>query len=378
MPVPRKNAAYRVTFPIFDADGDLVTGATGLDSEISKDGGTFADCTNEATEIATASGIYYLDCTSSEMNADTVAIIVKTSTSGAKTTPIVLYPQETGDIRVDVDSIYQTALSSNGPFQHLGIMDIGTAQSVTGTTIRLRAGFSATNDVPIGATVWIYSSTNGLHERRIVTDYDNSTKDCTVDAWTQTPTGTILYALIATPPSATGTVFSANVVQISGDAAAADNLETMLDGTGGGTLTATVNGSVASVVGAVGSVSGAVGSVTGAVGSVTGAVGSVAGNVAGNVVGSVASVSGAVGSVTAAVTVGTINSGPVDTIWDEVVDGATTARQSVRLANAMLGGKASGLATTTAVYRDLADTKDRVSASVDASGNRSALTRDLT
>jgi hypothetical protein len=35
--------------------------------------------------------MYFLDLTSTEMNADTVAIIVKTSTSGAKTTPIVLY-----------------------------------------------------------------------------------------------------------------------------------------------------------------------------------------------------------------------------------------------------------------------------------------------
>ena len=89
---PVKGKALRLTFPIFDADGDLVTGAAGLDSEISKDGGTFADCTNEATEIATSSGMYYLDLTATEMNADTVAIIVKTSTSGAKTTPIVLYP----------------------------------------------------------------------------------------------------------------------------------------------------------------------------------------------------------------------------------------------------------------------------------------------
>ena len=32
---PTKNTAYRVTFPILDAYGDLVTGATGLDSEIS-------------------------------------------------------------------------------------------------------------------------------------------------------------------------------------------------------------------------------------------------------------------------------------------------------------------------------------------------------
>jgi hypothetical protein len=91
-PVPIKGVAYRVTFPIFDADGDLVTGAAGLDSEISKDAGTFADCTNESTEIAAASGIYYLDLTATEMNADCVAIIVKTSTSGAKTTPLVIYP----------------------------------------------------------------------------------------------------------------------------------------------------------------------------------------------------------------------------------------------------------------------------------------------
>ena len=75
-PFPRKNAAYRVTFPILDADGDLVTGATGLDSEISKNGGTFADCTNEASEIGTASGMYFLDLTAAEMYSDTVAFIV--------------------------------------------------------------------------------------------------------------------------------------------------------------------------------------------------------------------------------------------------------------------------------------------------------------
>lgn len=108
-PVPQKNVAYRVTFPIFDADGDLVTGATGLDSEVSKDGGTFADCTNEATEIATSSGMYYLDLASTEMNADTVAVIVKTSSSGAKTTPIVMYPEEAGDIRVNVTAYGGTA-----------------------------------------------------------------------------------------------------------------------------------------------------------------------------------------------------------------------------------------------------------------------------
>lgn len=67
-----------------------------------------------------------------------------------------------------------------------------------------------------------------------------------------------------------------------------------------------------------------------------------------------------------------------DAVWDEAVDGAVTARQSLRLSNAALGGKASGLATTNAKFRDLADTKDRIDATVDTSGNRTAVTRDLT
>lgn len=101
-PLPLKNTAFRVTLPILDADGDLVTGATGLDSEVSIDGGTFADCTNEATEIATNSGMYFLDLTSAEMNGDTIAIIIKTTSSGAKTTPITLYPADDTDMRVNV------------------------------------------------------------------------------------------------------------------------------------------------------------------------------------------------------------------------------------------------------------------------------------
>jgi len=111
-PIPIKNTAFRAVFPILDADGDLVTGATGLDSEVSKDQGAFADCTNEATEIATSSGLYYLDLTSTEMNADCVAVIVKTTSSGAKTTVLVLYPQEADDIKTSVTHWTGTAVAS--------------------------------------------------------------------------------------------------------------------------------------------------------------------------------------------------------------------------------------------------------------------------
>lgn len=67
-----------------------------------------------------------------------------------------------------------------------------------------------------------------------------------------------------------------------------------------------------------------------------------------------------------------------DAVWDEAVDGAVTARQSLRLANSANGGKLSGAATTNVLIRDLADTKNRVDATVDSSGNRTAVTRDLT
>lgn len=86
----RKGVAARLVFPIYDKTGSLVVGAAGLDSEVSKDGGGFSDCTNEATQIG-STGIYYLDITADEMNADIVAIQTKTSTTDAKPTVTVIY-----------------------------------------------------------------------------------------------------------------------------------------------------------------------------------------------------------------------------------------------------------------------------------------------
>jgi uncharacterized phosphosugar-binding protein len=98
-PVPKKNTAYRLYFGIFSTTGALITGATALDSEVSKDAAAFADCTSEATEIGT-SGIYYLDLTATEMNADAVVVQTKTSSANAVVVVTALYPQEEGDIVV--------------------------------------------------------------------------------------------------------------------------------------------------------------------------------------------------------------------------------------------------------------------------------------
>lgn len=127
---------------------------------------------------------------------------------------------------------------------------------------------------------------------------------------------------------------SADVVAISGDSAAADNLEAAADGSG-------YNLGGGSVVAA--SVSGAVGSVTGAVGSVTGAVGSVTGNVGGNVVGSVGSVTGAVGSVGAGgITAASIATGAIDADALAADAGAKLADTILRRTAANIEASANG------------------------------------
>lgn len=55
-----------------------------------------------------------------------------------------------------------------------------------------------------------------------------------------------------------------------------------------------------------------------------------------------------------------------------------TLRQTLRLMASVLLGKVSGGATVTNIFRDLNDTKDRVTATVDEDGNRTAVTKDAT
>lgn len=102
----------------------------------------------------------------------------------------------------------------------------------------------------------------------------------------------------------------------------------------------------------------------------------------------IAEVTGSVGSVTADVTVGTNNdktgytltSGERNSVADALLDradGATTnytVREALEVLLASLAGKLSGAATATITIRDINDTKNVIVATVDASGNRTAVT----
>lgn len=63
----------------------------------------------------------------------------------------------------------------------------------------------------------------------------------------------------------------------------------------------------------------------------------------------------------------------------DAVEVGLTPRQAYRVALAAVGGKVSGAATTTNTFRNaVADSKNRIVATVDVDGNRTAITYDLT
>lgn len=173
IPYPVYGAAFRITFPILDNDGDLVANAAALDTEISKDGGGITDATNEATVVATTSGLYYLDLTYLEMQCSTLAGKAQSSTADSKDTPFVLYPRR------------------------LPVLAAGTAQAGAAGTITLAAGASAVDDFYNGCIVLLKSNT-GVGQARVITDYNSTSKVATIEPnWTQ-PDDTTTYDVLLT------------------------------------------------------------------------------------------------------------------------------------------------------------------------------------
>lgn len=225
-PIVIYNARYRVMFPILDADGDLVTGATGLDSELSQDQGTFADATNEATEIATSSGMYYLDLIATELDTKSTTIIVKTSSVGAKTTPIVLNPVRMPQLRT------------------------GTAQAGAATTITLDSGASAADNFYNGCYVNITnnSPSNVLGQARCIVSYVGSTKVATVcSAWGTNPSSASTFEILL--PGAAGVVAWAGAAVVDPNTAGYP-ISTIKDGTGTGEIDTTSGGVLVAAIAA--------------------------------------------------------------------------------------------------------------------------------
>jgi hypothetical protein len=356
-----------VIFPILDADGDLVTGATGLDSEVSKDQGTFADCTNEATEIATSSGMYYLDLTSTEMDADCVSIIIKTSSAGAKTTPIVLYPIEDGDIRANVVQFGSSAgtFSSGRPEVNTthaagtawGSGAITAASIATDAITAAKVASDAVTEIQSGLSTLTAS---GVRSAVGLASANLDTQLSAIDDYLDTEVAAIKAKTDNLPasPAATGDIPSAaSIADAVWDEATAGH-------TTGGTFGEQLKSDVDAILADTNElqtdwVNG------GRLDLIIDAINAKTTNLPAS--------PAATGDIPAASTIATA-------VLDVAngIETSITPREALRLILAACAGKLSGAATTTVTIRNVGDTKDRLVATVDSDGNRTAISTDVT
>jgi hypothetical protein len=330
---------YRFSFPILDADGDPVTAATGLDSERSIDFAAGADCTNEATEFTTAPlGMYWLDLTSAETTGSNVSGVTKTTSVGAKTTCWSI------------------------PIVRLPTLESGTAQAGAAGTITLASGASAKDGFYNGLYVQCSNDTpaNALGQTRKIISYVGSTRVATVGSnWGTNPSSSTTYDILIPltanvaaiqaqrPPDwSTAGVPKVDVANWLGTAAAAP------------TVAGVPEVDVTHFNGVAGTFASGRPEVTAAAianGAVTAAA-----------------------IATGAIDADALAADAVDEILDDPIEGSMTLRQALRIILSACSGKLAGAATTTVTIRDLADSKNRITATVDSSGNRSAVTLDAT
>lgn len=114
-----------------------------------------------------------------------------------------------------------------GSFDALGIVDQGTAQSATGTTLVLRAAAAFANSELVGARILITGGSAGVGQSRLITGYVGATDTATVAAWDTTPTGTITYTVTSSTAAAAGGGLDAAATRAALGLASA-NLDTQL------------------------------------------------------------------------------------------------------------------------------------------------------
>lgn len=218
-----KNAPSRIVFPFRDTAGNLVTGATSIAPFVSKDSNTFVAATNTVTNWG-STGIYCFDLTETEMT--------------------VVYNV----------AVYITSATAVAHFENIAIepaMESGVAQAGASSSITLRTGASATDDLYNGGVIEIVRGT-GAGQTRVCTDYTGSSKIATTGrAWTTIPDSTSVYQITAQNSHKVGAdlVAESNIVQIDSTSAPAVALSNLY----GGTTDATVNDASATDTSFIGS-----------------------------------------------------------------------------------------------------------------------------
>jgi hypothetical protein len=265
----------------------------------------------------------------------------------------------------------------------------GLAQGGGASTITLNASASATDNVYVGQTIVLRTGT-GQDQSRVCSAYNGTTKVATVStAWETNPASGTGYIMWPLGRSRVAAVESAAITAIQSGLATQTSVDDLPTNAELATALAAADDAVLSAVGTVDTVVDAIKVVTDQLADTLEDQGGGVYGFTADALQEAPSGSGLdAAGVRAAIGLASANlddqldalptaAENADAVHDEAVDGATTFRQSLRLMNSALAGKASGLGTSTATFRDLADSKDRIVATVDADGNRTAVTRDV-
>jgi hypothetical protein len=183
LPYPVKGARLTIAIPYYAATGDPTDPVT-PDTEISKDGGTYVDCTEEETTIVGGNGSGYITLTGDELNCSLAFLAAKVA-SGPKGTLATLYPRV------------------------LPVLRTFTAAGGSATTIILDADASQQDDYYVGSIVKTTGGTGGggglgslNNQARIIVDYDGGTREAAISpAWEVTPDITTTGVILQTDQS---------------------------------------------------------------------------------------------------------------------------------------------------------------------------------
>jgi hypothetical protein len=210
----KQSTAVTVKVGPFLDETDGKTAETALtiaqaDVRLSKNGGDMAQKNESTTLTHDEIGIY--DCLLNTTDTNTAGILT-------------LAVHESGALPVRQDylvvpaHVYDSWTVSTGAAHSLGIVDQGTAQAATSSTIQLRSAAAFADDELVGMIV-VTTGGTGVGQARVITDYVSSTDTATVSPnWQTTPSGTIEYKIFAAAPAptASGSLPPVNVEAFGG------------------------------------------------------------------------------------------------------------------------------------------------------------------
>jgi len=229
----------------------------------------------------------------------------------------------------------------------------GTAQAGAGSSITLDSGASSSNDFYNGDVACIVSGT-GAGQARVIVDYVGSTKVATVDAaWNTNPSSDSVFVLI--PQGLIGLTPS--------DIPSVEDMREEMDDNST-KLAAILEDTGTTLPGALSTIAGYLDTEIAAILEDTGTT----------IPAAIAGLDGKLDTV-----IGHVDGIPADVLdASNGVETGVTLRQALRLILSAAAGKLSGADSTTITIRNVGDTKNRIVATVDANGNRSAVTTDAT